>query len=251
MLVYAAIFTYHERMSNREQLVTYANEREQSYRPSDEVLAQIGCVDTTLLIGYSGAGKDTLRRGTGLPVVVSDTIRPKRENNGVLEVDGVDYWFRGDELDVIHHELRTGYYVQYGTGPARNSFYGSRASAYPTEGPALLDVVAPQVPIMKRLPFRSIEAVFVTAPSYDVWMRRWEARGFVSDEDTEGRMREAGGTIVASLEDPSIVFIANDDQAIATAALHQYALTRHMDRDQATQGRRAAENVLAGLQQAA
>lgn len=240
-----------EHMSNRDQLVAYANEHEQSYRPNPEVADQMQQVDATLIVGYSGAGKDTIRRQSGLHIVVSDTIRSERENGGVMETDGVDYWFRGDDCDVIEQELRRGEYVQYGLGPTGNSFYGSRASAYPTEGPALLDVVASQVPIMRRLPFRSIAATFVTAPSFDIWMQRWEKRGFVSDEDTAGRMREAGETIPACLDEKGIIFIVNDDLPTATNALVRVAITRKFDQDQELLARRAAEDVLAGIQRAA
>lgn len=234
-------------MVSREQLVETAQAQLETYRASDVVLGQIGQVDTTLLVGYSGAGKDTLRRQTGLHVVVSDTIRPPRKNNEEMEVDGVDYWFRGEELDAVYEDLCNARYVQYGLGVNGQSFYGSRATAYPAEGAALLDVVPQQIAIISNLPFRSVEVAYITAPSFEVWMKRWAKRGLGNEDDTRARQQEAQLSLKFGLDTDGIVFIANDDQSTATAALHRFATTREIDPAEVKRGRQAASGVLRDL----
>ncbi len=61
-----------------------------------------------LLSGPSGVGKDTLikpykeQKGNLLTKLISATSRLPRENHGVLEMDGVDYYFR--DVDFFQRE---------------------------------------------------------------------------------------------------------------------------------------------------
>src|SRR5688500_195003 len=67
------------------------------YQPSAEAIALLKEVPTLLLVGISGAGKDTVKARlmqTGrYHHVVSHTTRAMRHNDGISEQNGVEYHF--------------------------------------------------------------------------------------------------------------------------------------------------------------
>ncbi len=161
----------------KETLIAEINEGFDTYTPSDEVISQIGAIDLTIVTGPSGVGKNSLIEATSLPRILAETIRPPRANNGTMERDGVEYEFRGNDLDGVIADYRNRNYVQIGMGPGRNSFYASRIANYPKSGSVLKDLMTNQVEGMRQLPFGSVEAVHIAVLSYDLWIDRLNRRG--------------------------------------------------------------------------
>src|SRR5690606_4573266 len=69
----------------------------QLYQPSDAARDVLARADVVLLVGISGAGKDTiqsrlLQRGD-YHSIITHTTRPPRANNGVMEQNGREYHF--------------------------------------------------------------------------------------------------------------------------------------------------------------
>lgn len=182
-----------------------------AYRPNEQVLDQLGTIGLTTVSAPTGMGKDTLINAVDVPRVVGETIREPRMNNGVMERDGVDYRFRGGMLDFVLTQLRQGEYVQIGMGPGRDSFYGSNIANYPITGPALIDVLTSQVNTMRQLPFHSVGAAFVTAPSYEVWQQRLAKRGALGADEWLKRRDEAQRSLDDALGDERYMFILNGD----------------------------------------
>lgn len=230
----------------REEFIGEVSQMFDIYRPSDLVIDQLRGIDLTSVSAPAGMGKDALIIASGLPRVLAETIRDPRMNGGVMEQNGVEveYEFRGHELDVVLAELKRGEHVQIGMGPGRNSFYGSRIANYPSSGPAVMDLMTSQIEAMRKLSFASMEATYVTAPSYEAWLRRLEARGSFTSEEWIKRRAEAQQSLRDGLEDDRFVFILNDDLTVAAAALHNFATTREYDQAQATQARNAANAIL-------
>ncbi len=192
-------------------------------------------------------GKDTLIRGSGLQRVLANTVRSPRLNNGVLETNGVEYIFRGGELEKVLEELRRGEFVQIGMGPARNSFYGTRADSYPSSGAVLMDVMTSQVESMRQLPFKSSEATFIVAPNTKSWETRIAQRGALSREEWSGRRDEAKKSISDALEDERYVFILNDNAELASEELRIFATTREYSKKISDIARSAACAILVDL----
>lgn len=232
------------------QFIAEANELYDDYGPNGDVDSKLGLVDATTITGPSGVGKDSLRVETGLPIVVSDTIRGPRENNGVLEVHGREYFFRGHELEATMADLRVGNYVQIGMGPGRKGFYGTRLSSYPAWGPALLDVIAEKVEPMRDLPFASFESAFVVAQSSDAWLQRFDGRGKTTPEERVKRLVEAEQSLQTGLDDERYVFIVNEDLPLAAQTLARLAVEREVDKVQSTKGRNIAAAILRDLKAA-
>jgi len=182
------------------------------YMPSAEVLEAIRPVSLVAIAGPSGVGKDTLQRELALPRIVSDTIRPPETRDGKLEQTGHEYHFRGGDLDGVLTDVREGRYVQFDT-PRPKTFYGSRAAVYPESGPAIIDVVASSLEVVRSLPFEGVHSVFVVAPSMEAWQKRLNGRG-----DLAERYREAQGSLELALADDRTVFIVNEDGRLDRAA---------------------------------
>ena len=113
---------------SQEAFITEVQSADSNYLPSPEVLRQMSGLSLGLVYGPAGSGKSTVMAETGLPRVVSDTIRPPRINDGVLEQDGVEYFFRGHDLDEVIADVHAGRFVQMALGPSGSSFYASRAA---------------------------------------------------------------------------------------------------------------------------
>ena len=73
----------------------------ETYQPDETVRHLIDTTKIVLLVGISGAGKDTLKQQLlQLPEfadIVSYTTRAPRQNQGVMEQDGADYHFISEE----------------------------------------------------------------------------------------------------------------------------------------------------------
>jgi guanylate kinase len=231
----------------REQFLQEVSAVYDTYTPSQAVLDQLGVIDLTTVSAPSGMGKDTLILASGLHKVVAETIRQPRQNNSVMERDGVEYEFRGQELEEVLDDLYSGRHVQIGMGPGRDSFYGSRIANYPPSGPALIDVMTSQVATMRSLPFASVEASFVVAPSYEAWMRRLESRGALKAEEWAKRHKEAVQSLTDGLADERYVFVVNHEVAVASRMLRDFAITRHYDHERSILARNAANTILKRL----
>ena len=97
-----------------------------AYQPNGGVRQLVADTKLVLLVGVSGAGKDTtkqrLLQDPEFADIVSYTTRQPRQNAGVLETPGVDYHFI-DEAAVVNmlenHEFIEAKFVHgtvYGTG---------------------------------------------------------------------------------------------------------------------------------------
>ena len=231
----------------REELIAEVAEGYDTYRANKDVLSQMGGIDITVVTGPTGAGKNTLMNATGLPIVIGETIREPRLNNGVLEQNGVEYEFRSDDLGGVIADYRAGNYVQIGMGPSRNSFYASRIANYPPSGTALKDLMTNQVDSMRQLPFGTVEAVHITALSYGLWIDRLNRRGQMSEVDYASRVAEAITSITDALDDERYTFILNDNLDRAAVALRSFALTRERVARSHKRARECAATLLKAL----
>jgi guanylate kinase len=231
----------------QEQFIAEVAELYDDYTPNAAATDQLHRIDLTAVCGPTGSGKNTVISATGLAKVVAETIREPRMNDGVMEQNGREYYFRGHELDVVLDQVKRGEHVQIGMGPGRDRFYGSQINNYPSSGPALMDLMTSQLAAMRTLPFASIGAAYVIPPSYQVWMNRLTARGALAADDWAKRRAEAETSLTDSLEDDRFVHILNDDAELAAQSLRQFAINREYSPTSATRARNAARSILLEL----
>ncbi|MFJ8826961.1 guanylate kinase [Streptomyces sp. NPDC102467] len=134
---------------------------------------------TLLLVGPSGAGKDSVKRGllaTGrYREIISHTTRAPRYNDELLEQDGIEYHF------VTHEQMarlaRDGKFVQfkrYG-----GNYYGTSSQELRRaweSGTALTDVDIQGALAFSRIALPGLLMVFLLPPGLPELLRRLESR---------------------------------------------------------------------------
>lgn len=240
-------------MSNdvRREFAQLVDPTDGCYVPNDIVTSHTRHVDLTTVAGPAGVGKNTVMTKTGLSVVVSDTTRQPRENDGVLEVDEREYFFR-DDIAGVYEDLVYGMYVQVALvdmGEKGANIYGSRNVAYPANGPALIDVIAGAIPKIRALRpnFNSIESAYIVAPDYETWIARLDGRGTIPPLERTKRMEEAFQSLQLGLDDHEMTFVLNEDPTIAAEALRQFAKERYVARDMQVFAKNCGYKILCSL----
>lgn len=201
----------------------------ENYKPSEDAAQIIKSYKIALLVGISGAGKDTIKKGLldlgGFGEIVSHTTRQPRENGGVLENNGVDYHF----IDNTEAErmLEAGEFFEaklvhgtvYGTAVAQ-----IRQAA--EQGVAITDVDVQGVAEYKAVS-DNVVAIFVIPPSYEEWVRRLRLR-YSSEADFQAewpkRRNSAISELQKALEFPYYHCLINDDLGRAVTVASEIAL---------------------------
>ena len=174
----------------------------------------IGDKRLIVLVSPTSAGRNTVISGlseTGKYVFVpSDTTRAPRENNGVLEEDGVEYFFVSEEVfldglkknDYIEAKLVHNQQVS-GTSLSRLEHYSNLAASIVIEanfqGAREIHELKPDATF-----------IFVLPPSFEIWMERLQKRGFMSQDEFLERLRSAEQEIQAALDDGFYKIVVND-----------------------------------------
>lgn len=200
-----------------------------TYEPDAAKIAELQSVPVCLLVGIMGAGKNTIKKqllsNGAYFEFVSYTTRPPRSNNGVMEVDGKDYFF----IDIAEAErmLLAGEFIEakkvgsniYGTGLA------TLAQAKQSGKIALNDIDIQGVAEYKNLLPQTI-AVFILPPSFAEWQKRVRSR-YVSDEAFQSIWPERREVAIAELETalsvPYYHFVINNDLTTAVEAIDKIA----------------------------
>ena len=201
-----------------------------TYQPSKEAVEILVEVPILLLVGISGAGKDTIKKRllvTGeYHKIVTHTTRAPRENNGVMEQNGVEYHFidKPTALKMLENKQ----YIEanrYG-----NNIYGTSvaefAQARDEHHIAVADIDVNGVSHFKRLAPKSTRPVFLTPPSYAVWRERWMSRyngTKYSPEDYTARLKTAMDEITHVLSKDYYSIVINDDLNTAVAEVDTIA----------------------------
>jgi guanylate kinase len=188
----------------------------ETYQPDETVRHLIDTTKIVLLVGISGAGKDTLKQQLlQLPEfadIVSYTTRAPRHNQGVMEQDGADYHFISEEQAAMmldQHEFVEAKFVHgtvYGTGVAEIQ------AIHDAGRTATTDIDVQGVDEYKKLS-QQVIAIFLLPPNYAEWRRRLRAR-YASEEEFDAewpkRFASAIKELSRALEAPYYHFIIND-----------------------------------------
>ena len=187
-----------------------------TYRPPKAAIELIKNTKIALLVGISGAGKDTIKRAllesSDFNEIISHTTRAPRQNEGVLEQDGVNYHFI-DEM-TAHDMLENGEFVE--AKFVHGTVYGTSIQEVEQAGRsaiALTDVDVQGVTEYKAVSDRVV-AVFIIPPSYKEWIRRLKHRYATEEEflaEWPKRKASAIQELQRALEVPYYHCVVNDD----------------------------------------
>lgn len=218
------------------------------YRISDagtEILRQTKLV---LLVGPTSAGRNTiinaLVRTGEYHVIVSDTTRKPRRNNGVLEQNGREYWFRTEEA--MLEDLRAGRFLeaalihnQQVSGMSLRELERARQ-----EG----KVAVNEIEIVGMQNIIAVKpdtfALFVVPPTFEIWMQRMDERGKMPLAEKIRRMESAAKEFEAALMHDFYVYIVNDEFEHSVERIHQRVFEGVHDTVHQAHGRDVIEKLL-------
>ncbi len=204
------------------------------YRPAPSTAELVKKTPILLLVGPTGAGKDSLKDKLldtgGYHHIISHTTRPPRINHGIIEENGREYHFITkaaakkmlDDQALIEAKIYSG--NLYGTSVAE-------IQAAHDEGKiAMTDIEVQGVAEYKTLD-PDVMAIFLLPPDFNTWQTRLRKRyGDVVDAaDSRQRMQTALEEIEQLLNTDYYVALINDNldrtfkqvQSIAASKTHE------------------------------
>lgn len=176
-----------------------------------------------LLLGPSSSGRNTvieyLVKTGNYHFIVSDTTRPPRVNNGVLEQNGREYWFR-TEREMLD-ELRRGEFLE------AEVIHGQQVSGISIrELQRALDQGKIAINEVDILGFQTVHEakpdtvlIMVLPPSFEEWQRRMAGRGKMSDVEFKRRMETAHKIFTDASQQQYATLIINDTVMHAAAQI--------------------------------
>lgn len=185
-----------------------------NYQPSQQAIEILKETRVVALNGPSSTGRNTVIREllkTGdYHFIVSDTTRPRRYNDGVLEQDGREYYFRkeldflGDlkngrfiEAEIIHNQQVSGVSIR------------EVEKARDLNKTAIADMEIEGVVNLSRLKPDAIVVIFVP-PSFEEWVNRINNRGKLGDYELHNRFQTATKLFNTALQNDKFHFVVND-----------------------------------------
>ena len=179
-----------------------------------------------LLVSVTSGGKNSviklLLETDKYELIVSDTTRPKRINNGREEQDGVEYNFRTEE-DFLA-DLKKGEYLEAAV------IHEQQVSGISVR--ELQKVISMNKTALTEVDFvganninklkPDAKIVFLAPPSYEEWMERLKKRGQMSQNEFLNRMREAEKTLHNALDQDYMHRVVNDDINKAVREIRDY-----------------------------
>lgn len=223
-----------------------------NYQFSDSAKATLQATNLALLVGPTSAGRNTIineMMKTGhYHSIISDTTRQPRSNNGVMEQNGVEYWFRSE--DELLFDLRAGAFLEAAIIHEQQvsgiSIRELQVAA--TEGKVAINEI--EVVGADNIYAAKPDTMFffVLPPSFDEWMMRMRSRGELPADEVRRRLESAVKEIGTALERDYYWFVVND--TFVQTALKIDAAVAAKANDPASQehGRQVAQQLLADTQ---
>lgn len=224
------------------------------YQPSDYVAELVRDTMITLLVGISGAGKDTIKKELlkkpDFRDIISHTTRAPRVNNGVAEVPDVDYHFIDENTAKMMIENREFIEAKFVHGTVYGTSVDELKKSHDEQKIALTDIDVQGVSEYKELS-QHVVAIFIIPPTYSIWRERLAQR-YESPEAFQAewakRRNSAIDELTHALEVPYYHFIVNDDLDRAVTVAEEIAHKPDVFHRKDDEARLKARDLLAAIQ---
>jgi guanylate kinase len=220
----------------------------QDYSLSKVALHTLSQTKLVLLVAPSSSGRNTVLREvvkTGdYHFIVSDTTRKPRENDGMLEQNGREYWFRTE--DEVLADIQQGHYLEAAIIHEQqvSGISVRELELAAQEGKiAITDAEIAGADNAKKYKPDAI-IIFVLPPSFEEWQRRLKHRGHMEPGEFKRRMESAAEEFRHALEREYYTFVINDKVSIAASKINSLAKLEAIDVEDQTAARNLAEQLL-------
>jgi guanylate kinase len=218
------------------------------YSLSKTALHTLWQTKLVLLVAPTSSGRNTLIRALlrtdDYYYIVSDTTRTPRSNDGIMEQNGREYWFRSE--DEVFHDIQAGEYLEAAVIHKQQvSGISIRELQKATESGkiAITDAEIAGIDNAIKLKPDTI-GIFVLPPNFDEWHRRLNGRGDMDPDEFKRRMESAVDEFTAALEHDYYRFVINDDVENAAEQINQLAKLDIIDGATQQAGRQLTEQLL-------
>ena len=198
-----------------------------SYEASPEARRDLRGFELVLMLAPSSTGRNTIIRElvkTGdYRFIISDTTRPPRVNDGILEQNGVEYWFRAE--DEMLRDLKNGRLLE------AELLHGQQVSgislrelekAHEDKKIAITDIDIKGMEKIVRLKPDTV-AIMVLPPSFEEWQRRIINRGAIDRQEFRRRLQTAYKIFLEGQKQDYFRFIINENLQNAVTAVNELA----------------------------
>lgn len=203
--------------------------------------------------GVAGGGRNTiinyLVEYHDYFFLVSDTTRPPKFRDGAMEVDGVNYHFRKEadmlrdiqagefvEAEIIHNQQVSGTSIrelERANGSGRIIIHEAEFG-----GVRNIAEAKPDAHIIGLLP-----------PSYDEWIRRFQKREDIHEQEFINRLQTADKVLRNMLSEPYFKFVINRDVAQCAADIRAIVEDGVYDEEHRLTGEKVAREMLHEVEQ--
>lgn len=233
---------------NELKLLNKFQQALKDYHVSEAGKAVLGQTQLVLLLAASSTGRNTLIKQlvkTGdYHFIVSDTTRKPRANDGVMEQNGVEYWFRTEEemledilngglleAEIIHGQQVSGISIR------------ELKKASDEQKVAITDIDIGGVQNIVAAKPDTI-AIMVLPPTFEEWQRRIISRSKMPESELIRRVETASKVFAAALEKPYFHFVINDNLQQAAMEINNIVKQNKVDSEQQAHNRQLAEQIL-------
>jgi len=219
-----------------------------TYKVSDEGKEMLKRAKLACLVGPTSAGRNTLINGllkTGeYHQIISDTTRNIRVNDGKLEQNGVEYWFKTEE-DVLS-DLKAGLFLEAALIHNQQVSGTSLRELKKATNQDKVAINEIQIDGMRNIIGLKpdAKAFFVVPPGFRVWMERLEKRGILSEDEKQKRLSSALKEFEAALNCDYYTFVVNDNLEVAMDQIHKHAIEGEVDPENDRLGREVTQHLL-------
>lgn len=221
------------------------------YHPAGDVIKKLQNTPLILITSVTSAGKnaviDRLVKTGKYFSLISDTTRPRRVNDGILEKNGQDYWFVTEKQ--FYDGLKNGRYLEAAI-VHKNHLYGTSIEelekAKSNNKVAITDIDIVGAENIKQL-FSNVKAVFLLPPNFEEWMRRLNHRGKMSKWERQRRLKTAEEELYEALKKDYFVFFVNDDLSNVASQIDEFVLSGKIDKKQQAETVKIAKSLLKNL----
>lgn len=199
---------------NTLRLLPQFEEALRDYHYSDKAKQILAQTKLVLLVGATASGRNTtireLLKTDRYHFIVSDTTRPPRTNNGVMEQNGIEYFFRTEEEMLA--EIKNGDFLE------AEIIHGRQVSgismrelekANQEHRIAINDVDIGGIQNVLALKPDTI-AILMLPPSFEIWQSRIFGRGEMPTEVYKSRLETAVRVFQSAQQIPELHYVIND-----------------------------------------